>query len=230
MHQPTPDERKAAEQERAAKAYLQEQARRRNAWESLARKLGSRYAGCSLDGFHISEDPTIAARQTAVLAALRDYAGHLERRVDDGRGLILFGPSGTGKDHLLAALAREAVLGFGLEVMWRNGLDIWSDLRDSIGSDHATSERTLRDRLARPQVLWISDPLPPAGPLTDFQKQFLFRLVDVRYRDCKPHWVSLNVAGAEEASDRLGANIVDRLRDDALALHANWPSYRKARV
>jgi hypothetical protein len=37
------------------------------------------------------------------------------------------------------------------------------------------------------------------------------------------------VAGGSEADDRLGSQIVDRLKHDALAIFTDWPSYRKAR-
>jgi hypothetical protein len=36
----------------------------------------------------------------------------------------------------------------------------------------------------------------------------------------------MNVKDSNDASKRIGAAIVDRLKDDSLALFCNWPSYR----
>ncbi len=38
----------------------------------------------------------------------------------------------------------------------------------------------------------------------------------------------MNVSSGEEAEKRIGAQIVDRLRDGALSIVCNWPSHRKS--
>jgi hypothetical protein len=57
----------------------------------------------------------------------------------------------------------------------------------------------------------------------------LFRAIDARYRDYRPTWVTINVGGGDEAEDRMGMQLVDRLRDRAVSIHCNWPSHRKPR-
>ncbi|MHB1038016.1 MAG: ATP-binding protein [Pirellulales bacterium] len=228
-HVPTPDEREAISRQRAEQERTREQTRRRQAWDLLARQLGPRYAGCTLDGFQVAADPATAAKQHAVLAKLAAYAERLDREADNGTNVVLYGCSGSGKDHLLTDLARTAILEFGLSVEWKNGMDLWGEVRDLIGNDHAPSERAFVARLAAPAVLWLSDVLPPSGLLTEFQTNTLFRVVDRRYRDCKPIWLSLNVADAGEASQRIGASVVDRIRDGAIALSCNWPSHRRSK-
>ena len=51
--------------------------------------------------------------------------------------------------------------------------------------------------------------------------------IDRRYRDLKATVMTLNVATRKEAEDRLSPNIVDRLAHGAMAIHCNWPSYRR---
>lgn len=189
---------------------------------SFAESVGKRYADCTLDNYTV----TCHAQEKA-LAALREYAANIVDHVDSGRGVVLFGPAGSGKDHLLVALGKEAIPA-GLIVSWRNGRDLAGEFRDAARSD-AFSERHLLEELEEPEILILSDPIPPAGGLTAFQADVMFRLVDARYRAMRPIWATLNVTGGDEADSRMGTQIVDRLKHDALAIFCDWPSHRKAR-
>lgn len=194
-------------------------ARRLAAFEEA---VGKRYAGCTLDNFRADRP-----EQRDAVAKLREYVRDIKANVDRGRGLVLFGPAGTGKDHLLVGTAKEAISA-GIGVAWRNGRDLFGAFRDAM--DANTSERSLFRDLEAPDVLILSDPAPPTGRLTEYQGDVLFRLVDARYRELRPIWTTLNVAGGDEADSRIGAQIADRLRHDALAIFCDWPSHRKVRA
>ena len=142
-----------------------------------------------------------------------------------GHGILLYGSTGTGKDHLLIGLARELILN-GCQILWVNGIDLQARMREAIRTNDG--EDRVLDGYWDARVLVLSDPMPPSGVLTDYQAATLYRMIDHRYRHLLPVWCSLNVADAQEARERLGAAIVDRLRDGALAIECNWPSYRKA--
>ncbi|MHB1038394.1 MAG: ATP-binding protein [Pirellulales bacterium] len=221
----TQDEIEASRRQRTIEDRAAEQQRRRQAWDALVVQLGRRYADCALDTFVQSADPDIAARQQAALARL---GRHAATDLGGSGGLVLYGPAGTGKDFLATAMARIAVLDHGREVLWKNGLDLWAEGRALIGDDHALSEDAFVRRLAKPDILWLSDPLPPSGALTQYQTSLLFRVVDRRYRDERPTWATLNVQDSTEAAERLSASVVDRLRDGALTIACEWPSYRRA--
>lgn len=193
---------------------------KRERWKAFVSQCGRRYADCTLDSFQVDGD-----LQREVVAEMRGYLASLKERVRSGMNLILFGPKGTGKDHLLCAMAREAIQQ-GAELAWWNGMDLFGEVRDRITAGR--SERDFIESLAKPHILYISDPLPPVGALTEFQIQTLFRVLDARYRQVRSVWCSINVAGPEEAELRLGPQNADRLRDGALALYCNWPSYRKS--
>lgn len=212
-------------------------AKRRNAallaLHQVARSVGRRYlpfvkdvagrdvidGGVTLENFR-AETPA----QKSAIVALRGFAGDITNRVNSGNGLLLFGPKGTGKDHLAIACLREAARA-GFITFATDGQELFQRFRDVIGSD--ASERENIKTFTAPDVLLLSDPIPVGGSTTDYQRSILWRIIDRRYRDLKPTWVTLNVADAAEAESKLGGQIVDRLRDGATAIMCQWPSYRK---
>lgn len=193
-------------------------------WLRLSPQIGARYQDCKLGNFVLSKDDAVRKKQEAVITALEGFAKNMISNVSWGMGIILYGPAGTGKDHLLSAMMRAACR-VNLDVAWRNGMDLYADRRDAISQQ--VTERELITSLIVPHVLAISDPVPPWGSLTEGQAEFLFRVVDARYRRRLPVWVSANFAAGNEAEGRVGIQVIDRLRDGSLALHCNWPSYRK---
>lgn len=182
-------------------------------------RVGQRYAECELTSFEV----THPNKQTLVLSQVNDYARHLQARLSAGEGLLLYGATGTGKDHLLISVGRHAIM-LGWKIYWCNGADLFGAMRDRIGTSEP--EHAVLRRYTTPPILYISDLCPTSGHLKEYQADTLYRIIDRRNRDMRPTWVSLNVASAKEADERIGAPIVDRLKHDALVLYCDWPSYR----
>jgi len=201
----------------------EENERRARQWHDVSSAMGARYKSCKLSDFEFYGTPEDQARQKAAIESCFDLGRRIMAGETERCGLVLYGPPGTGKDHILAAMLYAACRG-GRTVRWLNGLDFFGDMRDRMDNDSPESQ--IISQLSNPDILAISDPLPPWGPLTAFQAQTLFRVIDRRYRQEKPIWVTVNVADGAEASERIGAAVVDRLRQRALSIHCNWPSYR----
>jgi len=216
-----PEQREAKRQEAEQKKLDQLQRDRDNIWGKLLRDIGQRYAGVRLASFQAETDA-----QKRALAQLNAFCDSLDERTETGQGLVLTGPKGTGKDHLAISCLRAAVLHSGIEAAWVDGQTLYQEFRDGIDSE--TRERDAIRRYTAPKILLISDPVPPSESLTSFQQSVLWRIVDRRYRDLRPTWVTMNVSSGEEAEKRVGAQIVDRLRDGALSIVCNWPSHRKS--
>lgn len=194
---------------------------RQETWGRLVRDRGERYAKCRLANYRAATDA-----QRAALEFLNDYATNIVERISGGVNVLLLGPAGTGKDHLQMGLCWWAVKEFR-SVQWVNGTSLWVRFRQTFGDDAVDDEQDVIDELTAPDVLAISDPLPPRGPLTDYQASMLFEVIDSRYSRMKPTWVTLNVASREEAEQRIGAQVVDRLGHGALVVKCNWKSYRR---
>lgn len=213
-------------QDMSAADKAAEDSRRHSEWSLLSKAMGARYADCKLSSFEEYGTDDERRRQRSAIELCRAMSSEMESGVKPHSGLVLFGPPGTGKDHILAAMLRQACF-IGHSVRWLNGLDFFGDMRDRM--DKESPESAIIKELSEPDILAISDPLPPWGPLTAFQAQTLFRVIDRRYRQEKLIWVTINVAGSAEASERIGTAVVDRLKERALSVHCNWPSYRARR-
>ena len=224
----TPAEQQAEDAERFARdeaERAQEAAAERAKWvsntlERLDKAVGPRYRGATLDTYKVTNDA-----QRAVVAALRGYADDTRSKARAGCGVVLFGSVGTGKDHLLIALARIAIERHAADVEWIRGADLFGQFRDAMDTD--TAEEFIIAPLVKVGVLILSDPIPAAGSVTPFQADILLRIIDERYRAMRPTWVALNVACGAEADQRLGAQVADRMRDGALCLFCKWESYRR---
>jgi DNA replication protein DnaC len=209
-------------QEQVDKMEAERKTRERQAMvDKIAAKVGARYSPerVRLDRFEVYD-----ARQRVVLARVRECAANISEMIADGHSIILHGTVGTGKDHLLLALLYEAARA-GFSCSWVNGQEVYGEFRDRMDTNRPENE--LLNELARPQVLAISDPIPPVGSPTGWNVGQLYRLLDRRYRAMTSTWVSLNALSVEDADEKLSQPVFDRLRDCAELLRCEWPSYRE---
>lgn len=182
---------------------------------------GERYRKCTLDNYLAS-----TPKQQRVVDHLKGYLANLDENLSLCRGVVLYGPVGTGKDHLLFALLREIVARRDdVTVCWQNGQDWFGDVRDAM--DGKIPEARLMRGLTKATVAVISDPLPPVGSLGQHMATMLYRVIDDRYSANLPTFVSVNVASNAEADERMGAATWDRLCGGAYKIHCNWASHRK---
>jgi DNA replication protein DnaC len=206
----------------------EEHKRQREAQErdQVVERFGKRYRGCNLHNYVVS-----CPEQQVVMDALGGYVKNFGRHLQRGEGVVLFGPPGTGKDHLAVATCIAIYDAYPKwdrrhHIAFATGLELYQDVRDNMKLD-LTEWQAIKPLIQAPLLL-LSDPLPPRGPLTDWQACVLLQIIDGRYRALSPTIVTLNIANGAEGDERMGAQTLDRLKDGALSFYCNWPSYRKA--
>ena len=190
----------------------------------IDKHVGRRYASCSFDNFECG--PKEQAKKIAALDSCAEYARNFRAHYEAGRSLVLVGPKGTGKDHLLTATIRRIATNFGKpgKVIFRDGLKLFGEFRAAFGT--TKTEQSIVDRYISPTLLAISDPLPPRGTLSEHEQRMALRIIDGRYRDARPLALTINAVNRQEISDRMGAQACDRIFDCAVVVRCFWESYR----
>lgn len=230
-----------AEMEREQQ-YLDQKAEksRKQVWANV---VGNIYANCTFDSFEILS----RAHQEAV-DGCRSYADELRQGTNSG-SLVLFGPTGTGKDHLATSVARilfdtgnwipdsawdmetDSYLiaegwptGRAKSMRFTSGSHLMLNLRESM--KHDTEARAI-ERYIKSDLLVLSDPdSATGGQLTEYQANCYRDIVDRRYRFSRPNIVTLNVSSRSDMDRKLTTPLVDRLLAGATMVWCDWPSYR----
>jgi DNA replication protein DnaC len=186
----------------------------------ILRDMGPRYSPerVSIETYRLYD-----LKQEQVLKQVRELVGRLPEMVKNAENLILYGPCGTGKDHLVAALLYRATGDHGIHSRYVSGQDFFATIRDRMDAGQEAYFKSLKT----PAILAMSDLVSPRRDPTAWQIECLYRLIDHRYRDLKPTWVTLNVANAAEADESLTAPVFDRLKDNAHMIPCFWPSHRR---
>lgn len=213
------DAKDAAKAERGRIAEGKERASRRRI---LANEIGPRHGSCSIETFEVWEDAAKKAVADEVLSLIVD----IKATVAQGRPIIFVGPTGTGKDHLLAALLFAAV-DSGAKVKWMPGYGVARWIKQNI-PDPSVKPAKL------PDVIAVSDPIPEAQ-LSHWEQPMFGELVDLCYRWRRSIWITCNLGekksddeklSGDESIRRYGSAAVSRLREDAYQFECNWESYR----
>lgn len=217
----TPEQWADIERRREEDERPQKERERQRAVAQLAGQLGRRYGPdrCTLERFEVTNN-----EQAEVKGRVVKLAAQLPDLVEEGRSVVFFGTVGAGKDHLLKALLYCAA-GHGLSCHWVSAQQIYSTLRDRM--DTGGREEEIFARLVAPQILAISDPVPPGASLSDWRVEVLYRIIDRRYCNLQPTWMTLNAASPEDAEERLSSQVWDRLQESAELIPCFWPSWRE---
>jgi DNA replication protein DnaC len=178
--------------------------------------IPSRFASKTVAGWRPAGKPNQQAHDLVTR-----YSQAIKPQAEAGRGIVLLGPVGTGKTHLLAALTADAI-----EAGMRARYAVWPSLiarhRDA-QADRKHADRDLLEALANCELLALDE--LGLTELTPWQAGELFRLIDARYREQLPTLIAANLTAATLAP-ALGERVADRLRDACAVLTLAGESQR----
>lgn len=166
-------------------------------WLLATSKLPERFARKDFDNYNAT-----TTGQKKALAECRNYIANLQQKTGAGSCLVLIGPPGVGKTHLLAATTRAAIhslcdsrystmTGFLAAVKGS-----WAWHGAELGGDFTSPRLLVLDEL------WI--------PQTGRDRETLLALLDARYLEGKPTLIGSNLTWPEMQKE-VGMRFCDRL-------------------
>ena len=141
----------------------------------------------------------------------------------NGQGLVIEGPTGSGKTHLAAAITHE-LLDKGVEVIFQSVPDLLLRIRGSYNRNAEFTEEQIIRRLVDIELLVLDD--LGAEKMTDWTETTIYNLIDQRYRHERPVIITTNL-NLSEIGDRIGPRTMDRLVESYLNVRLKANSYRR---
>ena len=180
--------------------------------------IPDRYVGCTVWNWRHTFD-----QQRRVADQIRGYVNQFDVAMQQGRSVLLYGASGTGKTHLAIGVLRH-VTDAGGTGRYTTAMDMVGTIRATYGSKASETEQAVMARLCSVDVLVIDE----IGRQTDttYEREQLWRIIDRRYADLRPSVLVSNL-GKEALIGFLGQPMIDRLRESGgVVCVFDWPSQR----
>jgi DNA replication protein DnaC len=186
-----------------------------------------RYRGVSFERPPVSDMARDLQTKGAV-AEVRGFVEDLEVRLEEGRGLWLFGDTGTGKTTL-AMLISKAALQAGRTVAIYSLPKLLARIRRTYESEaNGDSYLSLFERLTSVDLLHIDD--LGAEKRSDWVLEQLYALVNERYETRRSVLITTNLSH-EQLEEQIGSRTVSRLNEicDEVAVHGDDRRYGRYR-
>tara|TARA_R110001592_G_scaffold111372_6_gene308484 strand:- start:8708 stop:9499 length:792 start_codon:yes stop_codon:yes gene_type:complete len=196
-----------------------------DAWAKLNGKLfatgiAKRFRACTLDNYRTDNEG-----QKRVLDACQGYVDGFAESLETGRCLLLVGNFGNGKTHLGCAIVRAAVEQHKATALYVAVADLIALLKSCFNRDAEVTEKDVIAELTAVDLLLL-DEIGATGN-TEFERQTLHNIIDIRYRKMLPTIITSNLP-PEELQDCIGERAMDRLRQNGgQAVAFDWESARR---
>jgi DNA replication protein DnaC len=176
--------------------------------KAASRRLGTgipkRFRGVGFDRKPIADmDPTLVRQ-------IRVFVRGIDKNLEDGKGLWLFGDVGTGKTSL-AMVVSKAALEAGRSVAIYSMPRLLADIKETYEDRSERSYMQLFDKLCGVDLLHIDD--LGAEKRTDWVLEQLYAIVNERWQEQKSIIVTTNLLDVDELRAQIGQRTVSRLHE-----------------
>jgi DNA replication protein DnaC len=183
----------------------------------LSNAIPKKYRGVSFDRPPITEMPS------ATVQVVRAYLRNLDQRLDEGRGLWLYGDVGTGKTTL-AMLVSKTALEAGRSVAIYSLPRLLAEIRDTYEEGSRHSYTDLLDRLAEVDLLHVDD--VGTEKTSPWVLEQLYAIVNSRYEEQRSIVLTTNL-DREELAEQINPRTVSRLEEMCEELPLFGSDHRK---
>ena len=157
------------------------------------------------------------------LQVAQEFIQQWDRQLTSGTGFTLAGVYGNGKSHLSAAVI-QALVEKKVSATYQPVAALLKRVRATFSGGGETEEQIL-DLLQNVKCLALDD--VGAQKQTQWAEEFLFTVVDYRYRRRLPTLVTTNCTTEESLTEALGGRVVDRLVERNTFVRVTATSYRR---
>lgn len=186
--------------------------------------IGPAYADVSFATYRIYDD-----RQRTAVGLLEEYSSSFAKNLEDMRGLVLYGPSRTGKDHLAISLCRDLLnryghcrlSGRGFFVKHTNCRRMFARFKSECWNGKRSELEFIGEHAwAAAQV--FSDPFSSKGTLAEYESNLLYDIWEMRFKRGLPSILTCNVPAITEVKKRLEDRNFNRLGNIRQAIDCSW--------
>jgi DNA replication protein DnaC len=185
--------------------------------KGLSNSIPQRYRGVSFDRPPVTEMPS------ATVQVVRAYLRNLDQRLDEGRGLWLYGDVGTGKTTLAMLVSRTA-LEAGRSVAIYSLPRLLAEIRDTYEEGSRHSYTGLLDRLAEVDLLHVDD--VGTEKTSPWVLEQLYAIVNSRYEEQRSIVLTTNL-DRDALSEQINPRTVSRLEEMCEELPLFGADHRK---
>lgn len=161
--------------------------------------MSEKFRGATFEAYKVREENREAYK------AARAFAEQFDRMYEEGQGLLLYGPVGTGKSFTAACIANK-LLDDGVPVIMTSFVRILRDIQPG-GMDESDYMATL----GRARLLIIDD--LGAERETEYALEKVYSVIDERTRQARPLILTTNMSLAQmrSPSDMRYERVYDRI-------------------